>query len=227
MIPMKFKNKYRIEPNRWQYWDYSAPGDYYITINTLGRKCIFGIIKNKKAILSKCGEIVKSEFLQINNYHHRAKLREYIIMPNHVHCIITLTDYENHDVVGNGDIEHDVDVVKNDIVKKIHVKKIHEFSLYDPSQNPSTSQQQQNHALSINEIKQYRKLRRNMVLIKILGKFKQQTSKKINIERNTIGNKNWQHDFYDHVIRNKQSYQGISNYIINNPKNWNKDKFYE
>ena len=30
----KYKNQYRIEPNRWQYWDYSAPGNYFITIIT-------------------------------------------------------------------------------------------------------------------------------------------------------------------------------------------------
>lgn len=36
----------------------------------------------------------------------------------------------------------------------------------------------------------------------------------------------WQSRFYDHIIRDEQSFQNISNYIINNPENWNKDKFY-
>ncbi|MEA3316721.1 MAG: transposase, partial [Bacteroidota bacterium] len=41
-------------------------------------------------------------------------------------------------------------------------------------------------------------------------------------------NKNygWQSLFYDHIIRNDKSYQRIQNYIINNPLNWNEDKFY-
>jgi len=82
-------------------------------------------------------------------------------------------------------------------------------------------------AVTTDEIKQYRKLRRNMVLIKILGKFQQQTSKQINIIRNTPGNKNWQRDFYDHVIRDNNAYQRIKNYIINNPQKWDDDKFYE
>lgn len=34
----------------------------------------------------------------------------------------------------------------------------------------------------------------------------------------------WQERFYDHIIRNDGSYTRISNYIINNPKKWNKDK---
>ncbi len=36
----------------------------------------------------------------------------------------------------------------------------------------------------------------------------------------------WQSRYHDHIIRNDKSFKNISNYIINNPKNWNKDKFY-
>lgn len=36
----------------------------------------------------------------------------------------------------------------------------------------------------------------------------------------------WQRDYYEHIIRNEQSYQTISEYIINNPAKWNDDKFY-
>ena len=34
----------------------------------------------------------------------------------------------------------------------------------------------------------------------------------------------WQRNYYEHIIRNDESYQRISEYIINNPKNWEKDK---
>ena len=37
----------------------------------------------------------------------------------------------------------------------------------------------------------------------------------------------WQRNYYEHIIRDEQSYQRISDYIINNPKNWNNDKFFE
>ncbi|MFZ2910962.1 MAG: transposase [Candidatus Desulfobacillus denitrificans] len=36
----------------------------------------------------------------------------------------------------------------------------------------------------------------------------------------------WQTRFHDHVIRDDESFQKISNYIINNPMNWQEDKFY-
>jgi hypothetical protein len=37
----------------------------------------------------------------------------------------------------------------------------------------------------------------------------------------------WHRNFHEHIIRNEKSYQKISNYIINNPSNWNDDKFYK
>ena len=37
----------------------------------------------------------------------------------------------------------------------------------------------------------------------------------------------WQTRFHDHIIRNDKSFHNISNYIINNPKKWNNDKFHK
>jgi len=36
----------------------------------------------------------------------------------------------------------------------------------------------------------------------------------------------WQRNYHEHIIRDEQSYQTISEYIINNPTKWNDDKFY-
>ncbi len=37
----------------------------------------------------------------------------------------------------------------------------------------------------------------------------------------------WQTRFHDHIIRNNNSFNRISEYIINNPANWEQDKFYK
>jgi len=113
-MPAKFQNKYRIEPNRWQLWDYSAPGSYFITICIKNREKILGHVENKQMQLSQFGELVKNEFQKIPEYHQRAFLDVWVVMPNHVHCIITLGDYDGI-AVGGG------------------VEKIHEFSLPQPS----------------------------------------------------------------------------------------------
>lgn len=36
----------------------------------------------------------------------------------------------------------------------------------------------------------------------------------------------WQPRFYDHIIRDNQSFQTIQTYIIENPLKWFDDKFY-
>jgi len=43
--------------------------------------------------------------------------------------------------------------------------------------------------------------------------------------KNKIMGKFWQRNYYEHIIRNENSYNTISNYIINNPAKWNDDKF--
>jgi REP element-mobilizing transposase RayT len=37
----------------------------------------------------------------------------------------------------------------------------------------------------------------------------------------------WQRGFYDHIIRDENSYLKIIEYINNNPKNWKEDRFFE
>lgn len=44
--------------------------------------------------------------------------------------------------------------------------------------------------------------------------------------KNETMGKLWQRNYYEHIIRNEQSYQTISAYIINNPAKWQGDKFY-
>ena len=151
-------------------------------------------------ILSDSGKIVSDYFYKIPTYHKRIILDEWVIMPNHFHCLITLGDYDFDN--GVSDIGDDCDGDQ-------------QFAnQYHKIENPTVSQ-----------IKQYRKLRRKMLIPKIIGKFEMQTSKKINIINNTIGNKTWQKDYNDHVIRNNIEYQRIEDYIKNNPSNWDDDTF--
>jgi REP element-mobilizing transposase RayT len=70
-----------------------------------------------------------------------------------------------------------------------------------------------------------RKHRRKMLIPKIIGRYKMNTAKQINIMRNTPGQKCWQRNYYDHIIRDEQSLFRIREYIKRNPRNWNLDRF--
>jgi len=54
----------------------------------------------------------------------------------------------------------------------------------------------------------------------IIRYYKAVVTKRINILRNTPGAQIWQRNYYEHLIRNKQEYYAIRQYIIDNPKNW-------
>jgi REP element-mobilizing transposase RayT len=57
----------------------------------------------------------------------------------------------------------------------------------------------------------------------IVRGYKSSVTKKINL-LGTSRIKVWQRNYYEHIIRNDESYQNIANYIINNPANWNTDR---
>ena len=64
-----------------------------------------------------------------------------------------------------------------------------------------------------------------MLIPLIEGKFKMLTSKQINILRYSARQKTWQHDYYEHVIRDSGEYDRIKRYITNNPALWHDDRF--
>ena len=41
-----------------------------------------------------------------------------------------------------------------------------------------------------------------------------------------VGFKIWQKSYYDHVVRGREDYLELCQYIINNPQKWAQDKFY-
>jgi len=62
--------------------------------------------------------------------------------------------------------------------------------------------------------------RRRMLLPKIIGRFKQNSAKRINILRCTPGIPVWQRGYHDHIIRDVDSFSHIKQYILSNPHHW-------
>jgi len=65
--------------------------------------------------------------------------------------------------------------------------------------------------------------RRIMLLPKIMGRFKMNSSKTINQIRNTPGTPLWQRNYFERVIRDEYELHAIRQYIINNPLQWDMD----
>ena len=65
--------------------------------------------------------------------------------------------------------------------------------------------------------------RRRMLLPKVIGYFKMNSSKRVNMMHNTQGTSLWQRNYYEHVIRSEDELQQIREYILNNPTHWFED----
>ena len=54
----------------------------------------------------------------------------------------------------------------------------------------------------------------------IIGWYKYQVTKEVNLNFGQQGEKLFQRSYYDHVVRNQQDYNEIWEYIENNPRKW-------
>ena len=75
---------------RWEGYDYSQSGGYFITICASRKRCVFGAINNGVVRLNHYGRIVKHEWQQSAILRAEIALDEFVIMPNHFHAIVLL-----------------------------------------------------------------------------------------------------------------------------------------
>ena len=203
----KFKNKYRIPSNRRPSWDYSADALYFLTIITQNREHNLGQIVNNEMIFSDFGKIVEREWFKSFEIRNELILHEFVLMPNHLHTIVEIyhEPVETHGhVETHGRVSLPIEPIEPIEPKTLILK-----------QNPP--------------------IRMPKSISSFIAGFKSAVNTKIDdfidehqlaIKKYNRNNHFFQPNYHDHIIRNQIEYQTISNYIINNPKNWNNDNLY-
>lgn len=193
----RFQNKYRIPSARLQQWDYRWAGAYFITVCTKDRLHYFGDIENGKMVLSNIGVLADVFWYEIKNHTQNVELGAFVVMPNHIHGVLILTENDDNDNV-NGNVETG------------HALSLRQTEQLNGQLNEPTIGQQRFQNIGKNSISS------------IVGSYKSAVTK----HAHRLGFEfEWQTRFYDHIIRNDESFQKISNYINNNPVNWQEDKF--
>jgi len=76
---------------RLQGYDYSGEGLYFVTICVQDMKCLFGKVVDGEVILNDAGKIAKQCWLDIPTHFPHVTIHEFIIMPNHIHGILEIT----------------------------------------------------------------------------------------------------------------------------------------
>jgi len=89
---------------RLKGYDYSQAGAYFVTLCIHDRACLLGEIKDEKMQINDIGRIVAEEWIKTAEMRKAIELDEYIIMPNHFHAILFITDD------GGGDRRGDLQV---------------------------------------------------------------------------------------------------------------------
>jgi putative transposase len=132
------------KPNRLKDYDYSQGGCYFVTICTKDRTDHFGEIENGDMILNEYGKIAFNNWELISNHFEHLHLDAFVIMPNHVHGIIVITDnpvgvaymrplqkIDKTKMLLSKIIQQYKSSVKRDICKQFHKSFIWQRSFYD------------------------------------------------------------------------------------------------
>lgn len=77
---------------RLKDYDYSQAGLYFITICINDRSSLFGKIINNEMFITAGGYMVANQWLQLFYRFESIVLHEYVVMPNHFHGILELTN---------------------------------------------------------------------------------------------------------------------------------------
>lgn len=198
-MPDKFQNRYRISSARLSNWDYSSNASYFITICTANRQHYFGGTKNSEMQLSKIGEYATECWMNIPNHFPYFYLDEFVVMPNHVHGIVLIEKPFIDNSKGFNMVE-----------------TRHTLSLLQPdSKETEKSGSKTRHFRFRNQGKN--------TISAMVGSFKSAVTKLCKENNLPFG---WQSRFHEHIIRDKNEFYRIKNYIIKNPANWKQDQFY-
>ena len=156
---------------RLQGYDYSQAGAYFVTVVVRDRSCLFGTVVDGAIELNGVGHLVRDSWEWLAARHPYVMLDEYVVMPNHLHGIITIDDQ------GRGG------------------------SRTAPISMPRKP------------------------LGRIIGAFKTVSTKRINLHRRTPSKPIWQRNYFEHIVRNDKELTDIREYIVNNPIQWELDKY--
>lgn len=180
---------------RLKGYDYTQAGAYFVTLCIRNRDCLLGEIIQGIMHLSPFGRIVEKEWYRTATVRRNVELDAFVIMPNHIHGIIILTDTNRNPLRAT---RRYLPVCSPDFIERV----VPTAGIMDKPllKGPLSGS-----------------------LGAMVGQFKSLSAKRINRLRQTPGVPVWQRDFYDHIIHRSASLHAIQRYIVENPLHWRDD----
>src|SRR5690606_326735 len=160
-----------------------------------------GYIKDGIMYLNEFGQIAADEWLHTQEVRDNVVLHEFVVMPNHIHGIIEiLFPKESNNIVGefrspSQTIGAIIRGYKIATIKRI--KELESKGEYSKGELQFAPTAPTAPTFPTNPTRE---------IIK------------------SLEYKIWQRNYYEHIIRDEKAYINISNYIIENPLNWEEDQ---
>ena len=184
---------------RLKGYDYHNAGAYFVTICTQNRECVL-----EDPIVNA---IIKDVWQALPSWFPTIELDEFVIMPNHTHFVVWITDVGTSlaDVLDADAL--DADVLDVDVLDGGNMDggKPHPYKIPKP--------EKKNTAPALGDV---------------VGAFKSLVFKVyldwVEINDPSRRAKFWQHNYYEHIVRNEHELNAIRQYIIDNPINWKMDR---
>ena len=202
---------------RLQNYDYSQNGAYFVTICTAHKRPLFGVVRRGDpcgrppvpvyAELSEIGRIVESYLTEIPSHYPDVHLASYVIMPDHIHMILVLTQNqpERAGQCPAPTEESDLSCRRGGTPgpPATTEKPVPPCRRGGTPGPPATTE------------KPVPPCRRGgtpgpPALPKIINAFKSLTTRKAGISL-------WQRGYYEHILRNQQDFDEAAGYIAGNP----------
>lgn len=193
-------NNHHRRSIRLKGYDYSQKGLYFITICVHNNLFLFGDVKDGQLILNEAGMMVDKWYYELPNKFPDIRCHQMVVMPNHFHCII-----ENV-----GDVGADLCVSPyND-----------QYTCLDGEDEYAVTHLPDSQTLGEHT---------GSPLHRVVQWFKTMTTNEYirNVKTNSwppFDGKLWQRNYWEHIIRNEDSFINISQYIANNPAKWHEDQ---
>jgi putative transposase len=206
-IMEKFKNKYRIPSARASWWDYANAGAYFVTICTADRVHFFGeIVAAPMATATVETRLIAS--LRPTPMGEWAE-RIWHEIPNQFAFIqlgafVVMPNHVHGVLIIEPNPADDDDRDERDVETRLIASlppQQTQTGGFSGNKNPMLHD-------NISRVVRWYKGRCTFEMRKIHADFA------------------WQSRFHDHIVRNDGEYERISHYILNNPAQWEADRFF-
>jgi REP element-mobilizing transposase RayT len=184
---------------RLPWHDYAAGGIYFVTICTgSDKECLFGGVQSGALVLNDFGRIAYDCWMQLPRHFPFVSLDAFVVMPNHVHGIVKLECQRRGTT-----FEFDDDPRCRGTACRAPTTECRELIGRRFGEGIPRS------------------------LSSVIGSYKSAVTKQINVMRDAAGEKIWQRNYYERIIRSYAELDRIRHYIEMNPKRWVNNDLYD